>query len=596
MNDADTDLLIVYLHGELSTEAASAVEARLRNEPALADELITLAREDVILSEWAHDVAANTAPKAAVTPASMPAVGRRQRSSRRRARRPVVRAARVPWGMLAAASVLIVAAIALLHGHGNKDEVVARLEHAERDAVIARAGREIAAADGEALFGDDELRSAAGTTLSVLYADGTRLDIGVRDEKASAKTTVVLQPHDRRGDGKAIFLKEGTLSADVAKQPVGRPLTIATPHAEATVLGTKLSVTVEKDSDRLDVTEGSVRFTKGTSQSVVVNGGEYAVASASAELRVQKIVVVAQRVPSGKLAPVNGCLWGASISLPVRGNHEEALNTFEANQGRKVAIAHQYHAFSDSGGDKEFPTAYEKNWAVGGRHLMLSWKPRLGNNQLKWSDVAAGKYDADYVDPTAKKLAAWGRTCFFTLHHQPDDDIGSAGSGMTPTDYVAMWRHVRERFDAAGAGKLVWVWTVVSGTEDTTKWDALYPGDAYVDWLACGAFNFDPAKWRTVTAATQTFRSWAQRTFPGGRAKSIMFNVIGCVENTAPTPSKESWFRGLPSELAAMPQVKAVIYWNNKAESPHSHAVDTSPGAQAGYRAAGTDPYFNPDH
>jgi anti-sigma factor RsiW len=37
MNEADTDLLIAYLHGELSTEAATALETRLRNEPALAD-------------------------------------------------------------------------------------------------------------------------------------------------------------------------------------------------------------------------------------------------------------------------------------------------------------------------------------------------------------------------------------------------------------------------------------------------------------------------------------------------------------------------------------------------------------------------------
>jgi hypothetical protein len=96
--------------------------------------------------------------------------------------------------------------------------------------------------------------------------------------------------------------------------------------------------------------------------------------------------------------------------------------------------------------------------------------------------------------------------------------------------------------------------------------------------------------------ATQSFRSWTQRTFAGDRAKPIMFNVIGCVENTAPSPSKESWFRSLPAELAAMPQVKAVIYWNSKAESAHSHAVDTSPGSLAGYRAAGLDPYFNPDH
>jgi nitrogen PTS system EIIA component len=51
---SDTDLLLALLDGELSADAADALEARLKTEPDLADAFLTLAREEVLLSQWAR--------------------------------------------------------------------------------------------------------------------------------------------------------------------------------------------------------------------------------------------------------------------------------------------------------------------------------------------------------------------------------------------------------------------------------------------------------------------------------------------------------------------------------------------------------------
>jgi hypothetical protein len=105
------------------------------------------------------------------------------------------------------------------------------------------------------------------------------------------------------------LLERGRLTATVAKQAQGKAFVIETPHARATVVGTKFGLTVQdrsKDSEpntdlsavapgakaehrtpntplpltRLDVVQGQVSFSDRSGRSVDVGAGEYAVAEA----------------------------------------------------------------------------------------------------------------------------------------------------------------------------------------------------------------------------------------------------------------------------------------------------------------------------
>lgn len=467
---------------------------------------------------------------------------------------------------------------------------VAILEEVTGSVVVTRNGATLAVTGKSDLRMADAIHVGADGRATIAYGDGTRVLLAAN---ALALVREV-------GRAKQIELNSGTLTAKVAKQPAGAPMLFVTPQAKATVLGTEFQLKAEDGATRLEVSVGLVRLTRAedTVQYADVAAGEFAVAAPAQELRTQKIQVIqqlaARRGLSERLVPASGALWGGSLTAagePLT----QALGALESSIGRKYGVIHQYHTFADTTGNKEFPTATERGWAKDGRLLLLSWKPRLGPTTLKWSDVAAGKYDAEYVVPTAKKLAEWGAKVLFILHHEPDDEVRPAGSGMSAADYTAMWRHVRQRFDEAGAKNVVWVWAAVAGTNDPEKWDALYPGDAYVDWLACSAFNFQPKQWRSISEATQRFRDWAARSRKGDRSKPILLGPIGCIENSDAAPSKENWYRGLPTELAKIPEVKGLIYFNGKDAKSASFAIDTTPQALAGYRAAGLDPYFNPD-
>ncbi len=103
---------------------------------------------------------------------------------------------------------------------------------------------------GQALVPGQEVRAAGRTSFK--YPDGTRVEIG--------PAALVRFPEVAKG--KSIFVVEGSILANVVKQPAGQPVILATPHAEATVLGTTLALRVSADATRLEVREGRVRFTR----------------------------------------------------------------------------------------------------------------------------------------------------------------------------------------------------------------------------------------------------------------------------------------------------------------------------------------------
>jgi hypothetical protein len=85
-----------------------------------------------------------------------------------------------------------------------------------------------------------------------------------------------------------------------------------------------------------------------------------------------------------------------------------------------------------------------------------------------------------------------------------------------------------------------------------------------------------------------------------GNTKPRMIGEFGAHEDPA-LGSKEQWLRELPAVLrTAMPKIKAVLHFDRVStpvpDDPCNWIVDSSPQAQAGFAAAGADPYLNQPH
>lgn len=152
-------------------------------------------------------------------------------------------------------------------------------------ARVVRAGRE----DGLAAGGAVE--TAPRATALVRFPDGTELRL---EGATSAREFTDAK------EGKRLFLAQGTISAEVTRQPAGRPFAILTPQAEARVLGTTLRLSVEADGTRLEVLKGRVRLMRlSDKKSVEVVAGHFAVAAAGSELVSRPVPPFVLRVSFG---------------------------------------------------------------------------------------------------------------------------------------------------------------------------------------------------------------------------------------------------------------------------------------------------------
>jgi len=302
---------------------------------------------------------------------------------------------------------------------------------------------------------------------------------------------------------------------------------------------------------------------------------------------------------SDKLVPREGAWWG-SYPGQAAGNVEAR----EARYGRQVDVLHRYHDWDDA-----WPTAEEQAYAAHGRFLFEGWENRIfGGGAVCWADVAGGAHDAA-IDAQAQRLAAFGGRLFVSFMHEPEDNVGTCQPGAvndpladmgSAEDFKAAFRRVVERVRPV-APNVVWV-LVLMGHDPAGSW-ALYPGDDVVDWMAWNTYNWANCAGRT----NDTWRGF-QQTQQGmyalldavGNDKPRMIGEYGSHDDPA-MGSKEQWLRDVPAVLRlAMPKVKAVVYFDGVGApvpgDPCNWIVDSSPRAQAGFAAAGADPYVNQPH
>jgi hypothetical protein len=235
-------------------------------------------------------------PVAAATPKPTSVVARSGQSARSRIRR--TRKSRPLFWVACTASVLLVAgglAAYLDLPESLWNGQIARVLPPEPAGMVSvgpgvqveRDRMLLDAAAGFDLQPGDAISVPEKSWATFAYRDATRVLL-----HPAAKA--VFQPpigEDPGAASKRVLLNQGTLAAQVAKQPPGRAMELATTNAVARVLGTRLLLATAPDRTRLDVLQGQVQLTRSSdSASVKVSGGFSAVARLGIEL-------VAQRIP-----------------------------------------------------------------------------------------------------------------------------------------------------------------------------------------------------------------------------------------------------------------------------------------------------------
>ncbi len=161
--------------------------------------------------------------------------------------------------------------------------IAARIESLHGEvSLLAGPGPKPARAGAALLPGQGIATGGPGSRAVLACPDGTRLAV-----EADTTLTRVSAPREE-DSGRQVVLAHGTLAANVARQPVDRPMRFATPIAEVLVLGTQLTLAVSPEAVRVEVWSGRVRLTRLADRaSVDVRGGQVATAAAAGPLTVQ---------------------------------------------------------------------------------------------------------------------------------------------------------------------------------------------------------------------------------------------------------------------------------------------------------------------
>jgi hypothetical protein len=304
---------------------------------------------------------------------------------------------------------------------------------------------------------------------------------------------------------------------------------------------------------------------------------------------------------NAKLVPSCGVLWGAAAGGFTDVPRDQALRTWEATTGRVSTVYHTYHK-----GDELFPTADEiamTRETGKPRVLMLNWKVAYGST---WANVAAGKLDAR-IDREAEYLKKNFTAKFFlVIQHEPENDVNStAGSGMTAKDFAAMFRHTVDRLRADGVGNAVSTLVYMSYEKFNNQswWYDLYPGDAWVDWIALDSYvSAQPGGFHNGDFTYLVNRTTDATRFPGYYTwvtaqhpnKPFMVAEWGVFEYAADPTRKAAIYAKVLDELKALPAIKGLLYFD--APNPPvggDTRVDSSPQALTEFRKIAADPIFN---
>jgi hypothetical protein len=247
------------------------------------------------------------------------------------------------------------------------------------------------------------------------------------------------------------------------------------------------------------------------------------------------------------------------------------LLALEDSLGVRFALMQTYTAWGDEP-QHRFPYRMAKAIADLGSIPVVTWEPwlttfenrahphlplRHDRDRAGFESIARGDYDF-YIDDWARDAARFGRPLMLRFAHEMNDPYRYPWGphNNEPQQFIAGWRHVVDRFRAAGAHNVVWVW---SPHIAYAGFETMWPGDEYVDWVGTGALNYGTvAYWSRWWSFQEIFGQHYE--FLEGFGKPIMIAEFGSLGVGG---DRSEWFRrALSGFRQQFPAVHALLFFH----------------------------------
>jgi hypothetical protein len=291
------------------------------------------------------------------------------------------------------------------------------------------------------------------------------------------------------------------------------------------------------------------------------------------------------RSTSTPLHPAIG--FGAYVSgVP---DYPSLLDSFSSEVRRTPALVLWYRYWTES----LFNTHDLSAVASRGAAPMVTWEPwNPDHTSISLKGIAAGTDDST-INAAAHAAAGWGKPIFVRFAQEMNGHWfpwGLGVNGNTAADYVSAWRHIVNVFRADGATNVRWVWSPNEYDSSTPRFEQLYPGDAYVNWVAIDGYNFGTNSGNTWQSFTQVF-SASYTAMSALTSKPMMIAETASVEQGG---SKAAWITSaLQTEIPTrFPRVRALVWFDKVYNGGLDWPVDSSSSSLAAVRVAVDSPLW----
>ena len=291
------------------------------------------------------------------------------------------------------------------------------------------------------------------------------------------------------------------------------------------------------------------------------------------------------------LVPACGAWWGMFVPAAPDGTGlPAAVASQDASLGRPLDLVLRYHDMSTTP-DGTFPDGAEDQ--LSHHHLLVfSWAPVIWSTgqQYSWQTIASGALDQSVILPEAQRLRSFHATVYLSFGAEADSNVPSQGS---PGQFIAAWQHVHDLFARMKVRNVVWVWTTTGYLPHASTIAAMYPGNAYVDWIGYDPYNYFSCRnssWQSFAQTIGPFYRWLTAHHFG---KPIMLTEYGTSADPADPGLEASWYRDIVPTIRTYSGIKALILWNSATSQCSFTLSSESALARAAYRQAGLSRYFS---
>jgi hypothetical protein len=296
-------------------------------------------------------------------------------------------------------------------------------------------------------------------------------------------------------------------------------------------------------------------------------------------------------------------MLGAHVGHEGDPNSQAKFIALESAIGRKLAIDNDHEDWG------EFPKADRVKWdAANGRTTMLSWRiifhrSNPGGGCATAEAIVSGAYDGQLARQAAAAKALHVPILVRFNYEMTNNEENTCFTGFKVKEnpavagsrYIAAWKHVVDRFRAAGATNVSWVWAPGHNAYVTGVWRMFYPGATYVDWI--GVDDYNKSDTPASFAADPGIAAFYAATASMG--KPLIVAETGAVNDPGQTPDPQTlWLTTARTFLKTHPAIKAFVYWDNGGKFAREHGgyggsgyVLQGPGLAA-FKAMADDPYF----